>query len=254
MRAEFEKSAIIQHSPSKGTTREVLILERYLKQYLPGNVRVSGSSEIIATSGERSRQCDIVIHDIAAPPLYDEFGYRILPAECVYAVIEVKSKLNSAELRSAVEHIAQVKRLPKAAFYQQAPLQRTKTQYGKRFPYCPTAGFIFAYGSVRLNTLAKNLRELLKDYCLEERLDAAWILGSGSFNWMTPTKTILPTPEPGAWLSMGFNPPDQDVVLNMTMILNSHLTHAFMPPFRLLDYAQHTPMLQNVSAWDIDKS
>lgn len=97
MRADFDETSFIEHRGAKGTVRAHDLLE-FLRKYLPDNVWADGSSEIIAVNGARSGQMDIVIYDPTAPPLFNRGGHRILPAECVYAVIEVKSKLTLDEL------------------------------------------------------------------------------------------------------------------------------------------------------------
>jgi len=72
MRASFERSAEIEHRGEKGTVRERLVVTEFLQDYLPGMVKVTGSSEIIDVTGARSPQNDIIIYDPSAPPLYRE--------------------------------------------------------------------------------------------------------------------------------------------------------------------------------------
>jgi hypothetical protein len=102
MRAKFDKSAEIEHRGEKGTVREKIVVAEFLQDYLPGTVEVTGSSEIIDVNGARSPQNDIVIFDPSAPPLYRESDFRIIPSECVYGVIEVKSNLDNAELKASI--------------------------------------------------------------------------------------------------------------------------------------------------------
>ena len=83
---------------------------------MPGTVEVVHNAEIITATGESSRQCDIVIVDKNTPKLRDIKSHRIIPVECVYGVIEVKSRLTSPELIKACENIATVKRLPRNAY------------------------------------------------------------------------------------------------------------------------------------------
>jgi hypothetical protein len=77
----------------------------------------------------------IVIMDPSTPPFWSEQDYRIVPAECVYGVIEVKSSLDTKELCSAWEQIAQVKALPKTAYHPDG-LARTRIMYGPHLALC----------------------------------------------------------------------------------------------------------------------
>jgi hypothetical protein len=115
MLADFNASSVAKHSGSKGTVREAQLLSNYLRKYLPRNVIAEHSGEVVAANGAVSGQCDIVIVDPSTPPFWDDEDYRIVPAECVYGVIEVKSSLDASELRKAWKQIARVKALPKTA-------------------------------------------------------------------------------------------------------------------------------------------
>src|SRR4051812_38134753 len=118
MHADFEDSALLVHRGEKGGVREYDLLQ-FLQRYMPATVKVIGSTEIISTDGQRSPQMDIVICDPSTPPLFSRGNYQIVPSECVYAVIEVKSMLNSTELQKSRDNIAVVKRMPKTAYFPQ---------------------------------------------------------------------------------------------------------------------------------------
>lgn len=248
LRADFEASATIVHRGSKGTVRETDVLA-FLQKYLPATVRAAGSAEIVSADGQTSGQMDIVIYDPSAPPLFDSNDYRILPAECVYAVIEVKSKLDAAELRRSVETIAKVKRMPKTAYFPEL-LQRQPQMYGKTYPgYLPTAGYAFAFDSNNLLNMSDEFITLLRAQPYEERIDAVWVLGKGAYNWIDP-ETLIPNPRsgPDLWLSVGEAPPEQDVLLNMVVVIGTHMAQAFMPPFNLLPYVAQATLVDNVQA------
>ena len=248
LRADFDASATIVHRGSKGTVRETDVLA-FLQGYLPATVRAAGSAEIVSADGQASGQMDIVIYDPAAPPLFARDGYQILPAECVYGVIEVKSKLDAKELRKSIESIAKVKRLPKTAYFTEL-LQRQPQMYGKTYPgYLPTAGYVFAFDSSDLMGMSDEFIEILRTQPYEERIDATWVLGKGAYNWID-RDTLAPHPRsgPGLWLSIGEAPPEQDVLLNMVATIGTHMAQAFMPPFNMLPYIAHATLVDNVQA------
>src|SRR5829696_10116867 len=67
---DFQASGVAQHRGSKGTVSEAQLLDNYLRKYLPGNVIAEHSAEVVATNGDVSRQCDIVIMDPSTPPFW----------------------------------------------------------------------------------------------------------------------------------------------------------------------------------------
>ncbi|MHB9133322.1 MAG: DUF6602 domain-containing protein [Armatimonadota bacterium] len=92
----------IEHNGIKGLLREVVIRD-LLKPLLPPDIGI-GTGVIVAPSGDRiqSRQTDIIIYDKSIVPamLFDD-SQGLFPVDSVFAVIEVKSKLDAAELRKS---------------------------------------------------------------------------------------------------------------------------------------------------------
>lgn len=87
----------------------------WLKKYLPKRYCVD-KAFVIDSEGNRSDQIDIVIYDVQ----YSYFVFKheqviYIPAESVYAVIEVKQNLNKAHLDYAGEKAASVRRLKRTS-------------------------------------------------------------------------------------------------------------------------------------------
>jgi hypothetical protein len=184
MLADFNASRQIEHRGSKGTVRESGLRTAFLEKYLPGQVAVVGSGEVIATNGQVSGQCDVMIVDPATPPWWDEKDYRIAPAECVDAVIEVKSNLTVAELRSAWASIRRVKALPKTAYRAPDLISHTTNLYGRSWEHWPTLGFVFAYEGAAIDTLAEEFAKLARDEPdAALRVDGVFVLNRGSVLW-----------------------------------------------------------------------
>lgn len=153
MLADFKATGALKHSGSKGAVRESLLLHGYLSKYLPRTVIAAHSGEVIAVDAGVSSQCDLLVLDPSTPPFWDEDGYRVVPIECVYGVIEVKSFLDARELRETWSKIAEIKRMEKNAFRQHPGFSRSRTIYGKAWGYVPTSGMVFAYDGAELETL-----------------------------------------------------------------------------------------------------
>ncbi|MFJ5611942.1 DUF6602 domain-containing protein [Streptomyces sp. NPDC093221] len=92
MRADFEQSKVFSHNGEAGTSREVLV-RSFLSSCLPAHVQAIHNAEIVASDGGVSRQCDVVVVNRETPPLTSLDGYRVIPNECVYGLVEVKTNL-----------------------------------------------------------------------------------------------------------------------------------------------------------------
>ena len=73
LQAEFSRSRSIQHQGLKGTARERAIVTEFLRDHLPDKYSV-GSGEIVDSTGQVSRQQDIVIYDGHNMPVLQNFG------------------------------------------------------------------------------------------------------------------------------------------------------------------------------------
>lgn len=182
MRSDFERTRkAIEHRGLKGTANEQ-ILRDFLGDYLLASLDVS-IGEIIDSRGNRSRQADVIISDAARTPvLYGIKDIRVLPVECVIAVIEVKAKLDQRELAAAFENMRQVKALKKTAYYPQpGRIKYQHTLYGKNWDVWPTNYYVFAYESIRLETLVDVLdqRHVADKLPCDSRIDSMCVLDKG---------------------------------------------------------------------------
>lgn len=235
MLADFKSSGIAKHRGSKGTVREAQLLNNFLQKYLPRTVLAEHSGEVIATNGEVSGQCDILIMDPSTPPFWDEEDYRIVPVECLYGVIEVKSFLDTAELRSACENIARLKSFPKAAYHWDK-IGQTRWAYGRSWPYVPTVGIVFAYDGLNIDTLGEVLKEASEPLPPELRVDSVWVLNKGFINWTNPTNHNMDMcPEPGAGILAAEAAP-QEMLMPLVAHLNNHFATAWMSALKVTDY------------------
>lgn len=237
---DFKLTAALNHSGSKGSVREDRLRLDFLDKYLVGTVAVLGSSEVVAADGQVSRQSDVLIVDPSVPPLWDAEGYRVVPAEAVDAVIEVKSQLTLAELRSAWQNIASVKRLPKTAYGPEAgPIEYRTTLYGREWDTWPTLGFVFAYSSnANLESLVTEFGALARDEPdPSKRLDAVFILDRGMLLWQDPeTQQVSLTPGPSTLFAVAADASPRQVLMSMVAGLNSILSQVHHKPIKLSAY------------------
>ena len=156
MRADFNASAEIAHSGSKGTVREHFLCD-FLRERLPQRYGV-GSGEIVArTRNTSSRQCDVIVYDkFNGVVLYSSDEVQVYPVDCVYGIIEVKSALSKGELLDALEKIKILKEMAPRGLAQATGPGLTSA-YHRPQPF----GMVFAYGLAgnSLDSLLENLKE-----------------------------------------------------------------------------------------------
>lgn len=103
-------SVVADHPTTKGDAAELNWL-KMLSDFLPQRYGVS-KAHVVDSRGSQSDQIDIVIHDRFFSPLLFEVGTaKYIPAESVYAVFEVKPRLDRENLLYAADKIASVRDL-----------------------------------------------------------------------------------------------------------------------------------------------
>ncbi|HKP95408.1 MAG TPA: DUF6602 domain-containing protein, partial [Fibrobacteria bacterium] len=105
-----ESTQRLIHPGEFGTFRET-ICKDFLRHFVPRRLGF-GTGFLINTFDEISTQCDIVVYDSNVTPLIQsEEKQRFFPVESVCGVGEIKSVLNKTSLKSALNKLAEVKRI-----------------------------------------------------------------------------------------------------------------------------------------------
>lgn len=191
MYADFtDATSQIKHNGAKGREREAVALKRYLEIYMPKTINVVHGAEIIDSTGARSSECDIALLDPGTPPLYAGETFQVVPAEWAHGIIEVKSNLDSGELRDSHKKIVQAKSLRKVSYdYSWPGPQLSLKTYGQVYNYFPLYGTVFAFTGINLETLASALWELQKDTPVSTWIDLVVILDQGLLMYSKPEIT-----------------------------------------------------------------
>jgi hypothetical protein len=157
MRADFEASAQVKHSGSKGTIRENNLRKFLAEGRLPSKYGL-GSGEVVGRVRDTSRQCGVVIYDrINVVTLtYDE-SIQVYPVCCVYGIIEVKSALSKTEFLDALEKVKTFKTMAPAGVVSRPMGSHVMMISQRSQPF----GLVFAYGlsDNSLSSLVENLKE-----------------------------------------------------------------------------------------------
>ncbi len=144
----------LPHSGERGSNNE-LYLKQFLEKVLPKRFGI-GSGFIISSdpNKEPSNQNDIIIYDhYWNSPIYNELTSNIYPIECIYATIEVKSKIvknKQSDLDKALENIAKIRNLSKDKKYVKYIPHEEKPQklvaYTKQYiNKTPPRSYIFSF-------------------------------------------------------------------------------------------------------------
>lgn len=186
MRATFKTLGSISHGPTKGLCQESEWI-LWLRRYLPQRYSV-GTGFIVDSKGEQSAQQDIIIFDRQYSPLFMVHpDVQYIPAEAVYAVIEVKTNLSKPELLDAAEKISSVKSLYRA------PAQDV-VHAGGVFPPQQRGrilGFVASYSTVwKGHGIWGNLEKILT--VTSDQIDGGCVLDKGAFSaFYSPKRAII---------------------------------------------------------------
>ena len=170
----------IDHPTTKGESSEIIWL-KILQQHLPHRYQVD-STFVVDANGSISDQIDIVIYDRQYTPiLYNQDNQRVLPAESVYAVFEVKQELNRGNFQYAGEKAASVRRLKRTSVTITSAQGLTPPR-----PVIPILAGILTLQSEWKPAFGKPFKEMLATRNTLERLDLGCIAAAGSFDALYP--------------------------------------------------------------------
>jgi len=103
-------SATITHNGTMGEVNEQYFIE-IIRKYLPNRYAVD-TGIVLDSTGKTSDQIDVIVFDNQyTPTLLDQQGHRFIPAESVYAVLEVKPTIDKGYLEYAANKARSVRAL-----------------------------------------------------------------------------------------------------------------------------------------------
>lgn len=176
MCAELETARANTHGPTSGGTAELAWIE-FLREHLPHRYAVD-TAFVIDSYGKASDQIDIVVYDRQyTPRIQDHRGVIWLPAESVYAVLEVKPALNAANVKYAANKAASVRRLTRTSL----PIKHAGGEF-PAVPLPPILAGVLADTSGWSKPLDEKLPPLLEPLALEGRLDIGCCADSAAFD------------------------------------------------------------------------
>ena len=165
----------LEHPGTCGAAGELRWM-RLFESHLPERYRAS-SAFIVDAAGKRSRQIDIAIYDRFYSPLIFPFESGLLvPAESVYAVVEVKQVLTRQHARNAGLKIASVRRLNRTS----APVPYAGGSYPPKKPH-RILGAVVATRSVWVKDFGQNVTSALAQLSPDQAVDLGCVVTQGAF-------------------------------------------------------------------------
>lgn len=229
----------IEHMGLRGASREDA-LKDCLGKLLPRKYAV-GCGTVVDVEGTQSKQQDFFVYDAFSSPIFLQTESSVvIPAESVYATVEIKSSLCKQALREGVENIQSVKTLELHAAHRSADAPDT---------CCDVFGGIFSYASeTSLKCLAHNLEEVCRNIPRREQPSVVCVLDRGlivNISKQEPRSITSIPSEMSTWAIV-----ENDKTTNLYLfylVLQQHLNESESHPPDLLEYAAASNILDNIT-------
>ncbi|MDR6468487.1 hypothetical protein J2777_002215 [Paraburkholderia graminis] len=142
---------VLGHAATAGSARERLIQD-FLTGHLPEMTSVV-SGMIVDSTGQRSKQQDIVLMLKSMPRLRFASGHDLIFQEGTIATFEIKTQISPSVLESIADNIESVKRLK--------PTTLLGAQLGDiDWPYNRILSVVLTYGGSNLHVIGEKLNAL----------------------------------------------------------------------------------------------
>ena len=165
----------VDHGGTLGDETE-LAWREFLARTLPNRYQVCDGF-VVDADGQRSDQMDAIVFDRQySPPLFMGGNVQYVPAEAVYAVFEVKQRVDSRNLRLACAKADSVRSLRRTS----ALIPSADGTLGPKPPHRILSG-ILALSNSYTDNFGEALGKMMVRISEEQQLDLGCALNHGSF-------------------------------------------------------------------------
>jgi hypothetical protein len=176
MIAKLTTNRTIMHPGTKGDATELCWLEM-LNTYLPKRYQAA-KAFVLDADGNLSDQIDIVIFDRQYSPfLFNQNGACYVPAESVYAALEVKQDLNKENMEYAGSKAASVRCLRRTS----GPIPHAGGTFEPRKLFPIMAGVV-TLGNTWKPPFGESFETVISQLEVQKRIDLGCALQSGAFD------------------------------------------------------------------------
>jgi hypothetical protein len=228
-RADHE---LLGHPGASGDAGEINWID-VIQRFLPTRYVVTGKAFVIDALGEAvPQQIDILIHDQHFCPVWFEnrAGTRFIPAEAVYAAIEVKPEFDRNNFLYAAEKAASVRRLSRTS----ASIIDCGVLKEGRKPFEILGGILALKSGWRSPPLGEPFKKIIRELArsAETRIDIGCALEDGGFDLLSP-----PLADP---LQLEYSDPDSALMFFLLRLFG-RLQQLGSPP--AIDWREYTKAL-----------
>ena len=172
-----------KHAPTKGEgTQNVWI--NLFRQYIPKRYKVK-TAFIVDSKGLTSEQMDIVIYDRQYTPfIFNLADQTYIPAESVYAILEVKQRIDKNKIEYSQKKIESARKLVRTSL----PVPYVEGKY-KPKNLQPIIGGVLAYESGWNPAMGAALNDALSLNMALGRIDIGCIAQNGIFKYQDKLST-----------------------------------------------------------------
>lgn len=159
---------LIPTSGEIGTLIEEMF-RSYLAEVLPEKIGVSHGFVMDSNGGE-SDQMDIILYDkMNTPRIFTSAAAHIFPVEATYACGEVKTRLNTKELRDSLKKCLSYKNLCRKAYFDRSgsDVKHTHRLFGENKEHWESIFFLISVKSMK----GRNLKEKYQHIIEKDNLD-----------------------------------------------------------------------------------
>ena len=170
----------LSHPGTKGDASENVWIDLF-QTYLPKRYQAA-KAHVVDSNGDFSEQIDVVIFDRQYSPLIFSYeGQKVIPAESVYAVFEVKQSINTCYVRYAQDKVASVRRLHRTSL----PIPHAGGEHeSKDLVLVHIYGGLLTFESDWNPALGDSLLKVLEaEQGEDKRLDLGCVASYGYFNF-----------------------------------------------------------------------
>lgn len=225
-----------------------------LEEVLPEKVGVSHGF-VVDSHGGLSKQMDIILYDrLNTPRIFASDGTQMFPVESTYACAEIKTKLDTSNLKDSFEKCASYKNLSREAYFEPTGKLITQTYrlFGSENPHWQSIFFCIAFESINSVSLQAQYNEIVKSENLQvhEKIDTIIALratdgrnvlinvSGGLENNIPAPGSIDLLPSPGSKLC---SYPAKEPWSLFIMLLLVYMTQAPTEPVKMLSYGGDEP-------------
>lgn len=181
---ELTRTTIVNPSDKGNASEDVW--NSFFNNYLPSRYKAD-KAYVVDSKGSHSEQIDVVIYDRQYSPfILDYRGTKVIPAESVYAVFEVKQSANRKHIKYAQNKVRSVRKLHRTSL----PIPHAGGEYPAK-DLMPICGGLLSSKSIWSPKIGCSFIKALNEEQQNGKLDCGCVAEYGFFYLMKGCKEYV---------------------------------------------------------------